>query len=392
GMDPGLLQRDFASLSGGEQTRALISSLFLKEGAFALIDEPTNHLDLEGRALLGEYLAAKEGFILVSHDRYFLDLCVDHILSIDNGNIRINQGNYSQWKENREREEQFQRRQDEKLKREINELERAARKRRAWADRKEKEKIGGGDKGFIGHRTAKLMKQALSIERRIEQRIEEKQELLKNVEQERRLKIYTGAKPPQTVLFVDDVTIKIENQPIVEDLSLTLHRGERIALLGPNGSGKTTLLRAICGEIEVAKGSIYVPQYLTVARAYQDPLWQEGYLRDKIREGGIDETQFRTIMALLGVTGEIFERPLQTFSEGERKKVDLCRSFLAKAHLFLWDEPLNYLDVATREQIEKLILEGEPTMLFVEHDRYFIERVATGVVRLAPTDSSPEPS
>ena len=382
GMDPELLQRDFHTLSGGEQTRALICSLFLKEGAFPLIDEPTNHLDMEGRALLGEYLARKEGFILVSHDRYLLDLCVDHILSIGKGDIRVRRGNYSQWKENREREEQFERRRRERLRREIELLERAARKRRAWAERKEREKIGGGDKGFIGHRAAKLMKQALVIERRISEKIEEKRGLLKDIEKERRLKMFTGPKPPETVLFMDGVTIELGGRPVVENFSLTLSRGERIALLGPNGSGKTTLLRAISGEIEVAEGVIHIPKYLTVARAYQEPLWKEGYLRDRLREEGIEEADFRNIMALLGVRGEVFARPLETFSEGERKKVDLCRSFLGEAHLFLWDEPLNYLDVMTREQIERLILEFQPTMLFVEHDRYFIERVATGVVRM----------
>jgi len=99
-------------------------------------------------------------------------------------------------------------------------------------------------------------------------------------------------------------------------------------------------------------------------------------------EGGFDETEFRTVLALLGVKGEIFERDLATFSEGELKKVDLCRSFLGGADLFIWDEPLNYLDIVTRDQIERLILKTDPTILFVEHDRYFIDRVATRIVRL----------
>jgi lincosamide and streptogramin A transport system ATP-binding/permease protein len=384
GMTPDLLQRDFNSLSGGEQTRALICSLFLKEGVFPLIDEPTNHLDMEGRELLGKYLARKQGFILVSHDRHFLDLCIDHVLSINRGDVQVSQGNYSQWKENKEREEQFERRQNERLEREIRALELAARKRRVWAERREREKIGRGDKGFIGHRAAKLMRQALSIERRIGEKVEEKRGLLKNIEKERRLKMFTGPKSPEIVLSMDGVTIELGNRPIVKDFSLVLSKGERIALLGPNGSGKTTLLRAICGEIEVADGLIHIPKYLTVARAYQEPLWKEGHLRDRLREEGIEEARFRNIMALLGVRGEIFERPLETFSEGERKKIDLCRSFLGQAQLFLWDEPLNYLDVMTREQIERLTLKFQPTMLFVEHDRYFIERVATRTVRLEP--------
>jgi lincosamide and streptogramin A transport system ATP-binding/permease protein len=117
-------------------------------------------------------------------------------------------------------------------------------------------------------------------------------------------------------------------------------------------------------------------------RAYQTPLWQTGVLRHIIDEEKIDETRFRQIMGAFGVSGEIFDRPLETFSQGERKKVDLCRSFLAPRHLLLWDEPLNYIDLMSREQIETVILEQEPTLLFVDHDRRFIESVATEIVEL----------
>jgi lincosamide and streptogramin A transport system ATP-binding/permease protein len=164
------------------------------------------------------------------------------------------------------------------------------------------------------------MKQALSIERRIEKRIEEKKGLLKNIEKERRLKMFTGPKSPETVLFMDGVTIKLGNRLVVEDFSLTLSRGERIALLGPNGSGKTTLLRAISGEIEVAEGVIHIPKYLTVVRAYQEPLWKEGYLRDRLREEGIEETDFRNIMALLGVRGRYSSDPWRPSAKGSGRR------------------------------------------------------------------------
>jgi lincosamide and streptogramin A transport system ATP-binding/permease protein len=161
-----------------------------------------------------------------------------------------------------------------------------------------------------------------------------------------------------------------------------LHRGDRIALIGPNGSGKTTLLRAISGEVTLTAGLIHLPRYLTAARAYQQPLWDGGLLRNHLRHLTMDETRFRNIMAAFGVTGEIFDRPLETFSQGELKKVDLCRSFLDPTHLLLWDEPMNYIDLMSREQIEAVVLKYEPTMLFVEHDRWFIDRIATGVVEL----------
>jgi len=384
GLEPALLERRFDSLSGGEQTRALICALFLKRGAFPLIDEPTNHLDMAGREVLGEYLAGKSGFIIASHDRYFLDLCVDHILSVAEGQVTIRKGNYSQWEKNEELKELFERRQQERLRQEIAELKRAARKRRVWGERKERQKVGGVDKGFIGHRAAKLMRQALSIEQRINEKIEEKKGLLKNTEKERRLKMLAESRLPETLLSVSNVSIRLGDRAVVEDFSLSVSRGERVALLGPNGSGKTTLLRAIAGEVEIAHGEIHLPKHLSVAWAYQEPLWKSGHLRDLLLEEGLDETEFRTVMALLGVKGEIFERRLETFSEGELKKVDLCRSFTGGAALFIWDEPLNYLDIVTREQIERLILEATPTILFVEHDRYFIDRIATRLIRLDP--------
>jgi lincosamide and streptogramin A transport system ATP-binding/permease protein len=393
GLDTALLEQDFHTLSGGEQTRALIVALFLRKGSLPLIDEPTNHLDLAGRMLLGDYLARKRGFILVSHDRHLLDQCADHVLSINPYDVRINHGNFSQWKANFELENEYERRRQANLRREIRALERSARKRRGWAHAKEKEKIGAGDKGFISHRAAKQMKRALSIERRIKGMIDEKKSLMRNVDKERALKLQAGGKAPEIVLSVAGAVIAIEDRTIIRDLSFDIHRGDRTALIGPNGSGKTTLLRAIAGEtgagggsapaaVAVTDGLIHRPRYLKTVRAYQTPLWDRGQLRDHLRRNGIDETQFRNIMAALGVTGEVFDRPLETFSQGERKKVDLCRSFLDPAHLLLWDEPMNYIDLTSREQIEEVVLSFEPTMLFVEHDRWFVERTATAVIEL----------
>ena len=179
-MNSELLSRDFNTLSAGEKTRILIISLFLKRGYFLLIDEPTNHLDLEGRKLLGEYLIQKNGFILVTHDRYLLDICVDHILFINKNNIYIEKGNFSSWKHNRDIRKEFEKRKRKNLQKEIKSLKIAATKRRNWANNREsdkkvktnqKERV---DKGFVGHRAAKSMKRALNIEKRTEMKIEEK--------------------------------------------------------------------------------------------------------------------------------------------------------------------------------------------------------------------------
>jgi lincosamide and streptogramin A transport system ATP-binding/permease protein len=392
GMNDTVLDRSFDTLSGGEQTRALIVALFLRKDTFPLIDEPTNHLDIEGRELLAEYLSRQRGFILVSHDRYFLDRCVDHVVSINRNDVRVVHGGYSEWKKQAEMEEEHERRRDENLQREIRSLEVAAKQRRQWSGIVEKEKDSSADSGFVSRRAAKQMKRALSIERRIDRSIEENKGLLKNREHEFALKLGEELGAPEIVVSVENATIEIGGRPVIENLSFTVRKGDRIAVTGPNGSGKTTLLRAIAGEIEPSRGIVHVPGFIQVHRAYQTPLWEEGFLRDHLRLAAIDETRFRQIMGAFGVWGDIFDRPLESYSQGQRKKVDLCRSFVEPGHLLIWDEPLNYIDLMSREQIEEVILEYEPTMLFVEHDRHFIEVTATEVVELGASRAALAPT
>jgi len=308
GMRSDLLQREFRTLSGGEQTRAQIISLFLKKNSFPLIDEPTDHLDMKGRKVLAEYLSKKNGFILVSHDRSFLDICVDHILSINKKDVRINIGNYSQWKYNMDLEEEFEKRKNENLQYEVKSLEIAAKKRRHWSNTKEKEITGAKNKGFISHKSAKLMKRALQIERRIDNKLEEKKSLLKNREYKAKLKIENGKNPKEKLLSVSNAALKFGDRIIFENISFDIFKGDRIALLGNNGSGKTSLFKAIMQEIKLTAGMIYIPNYVSVAYASQNPEWITGFLRDHLKRNQIDETRFRNILGTMGAWGEIFER------------------------------------------------------------------------------------
>ena len=382
GIDTGLLTRDFRTLSGGEQTRALLVSLFLKKNAFLLIDEPTNHLDMDGRGKLGEYLNNKKGFIIVSHDRYFLDLCTDHILSINKSDIRINKGNYSQWKYNSDLETDFEKKKKEKLSREVKSLEVAAKKRRKWANIKENEIKGASDKGFVSHQSAKLMKRAIAIEDRITGKIEKKMNLLKNYEKKRILKLRSKPGQGNLLAYMEDVYLSFNGKEILSNVSLYLREGSRIAITGRNGSGKTSLLKMLTGELQPDKGDLFVKSGLDVSYVRQNPLWQKGYLKDLLYYHKIDQTMFRNILAVFGARGDIFERPLETYSRGEIKKIELCRSFLKPYDLLLWDEPLNYIDIMSREQIEEVALKNEPTMIFVEHDAAFIDNVATEIISL----------
>ena len=177
--NPEILYREFKLLSGGEKIKVLLVALFLKENNFLLIDEPTNHLDIETRENLINYLKKKKGFIVVSHDRNFLDNVVDHIIAINNSGIEIQKGNFSSWKENKDRQNNFEIVQNEKLKKDINRLNEAARNTANWSDKVEKTKYGttnsgsSVDRGYIGHQAAKMMKKSKVIENRIEKEIHE---------------------------------------------------------------------------------------------------------------------------------------------------------------------------------------------------------------------------
>ena len=382
GLDVALLERPFDSLSGGEQTRAMIAALFLMRDVFALLDEPTNHLDIDGRRALAEYLRSKRGFVLVSHDRELLDAAVDHVVALERSDIRVIAGNYSTWKEQHDLVNASEQHRNELLRRQIASLERDARQRRTWSDAKEDSKWGAPDRGFASHRAAKMMKRALHAEARAEAAIEQKRGLLRNVDTTRALQIEATTGSDGILCQLEDATIAFGDHVVVEGVSIAIRPGERVALVGANGSGKTSIIRALVGELPLRSGFAWCPPRLRIGRAHQLPRWREGLLREHLRSEAIDETHFRNIMAAMGVVGDILDRPLETFSEGERKKVDLCRSLVEPADLFVWDEPMNYIDVIAREQIERAVIERAPTMLFVEHDARFIAAVATRVVRL----------
>ena len=382
GLPHDILDKPFDELSLGQQTRVQIVALFLSEGCYALIDEPTNHLDIPGREILASYLASQQGFLLISHDRSLLDACTDHIVSINKSDVRLNRGNWSTWHADMSNELLSEGRTRHRLEAEIKQLSRAALARRAGADRKESEKYGDShaDTGFIGHKSAKQMKRAIGAERRIEKQISEKESLLANQEKKRVVTVASDSVADKQLLNVNNLSIEFSGIEVVHNLSFSIGAGDRVALTGPNGCGKSSVLNAIDGLIEFA-GSIAFGTR-SISRAWQHPVWVSGMLRGHLDEAGLDETRFRQLLGSLDVRGEVFEQPLDSFSQGQLKKVDLTRSMLEPAELLLWDEPLNYLDVDTREMLEEGILDGGATMLFVEHDQRFIENIATAVVKL----------
>ena len=182
--------RPFETLSKGEQTKVLLAVLFLKHNAFLLIDEPTNHLDQSSREIVARYLKRQTGFLLVSHDRHFIDMCCDHIIAINPTSIEVMNGNFSTWYFEKQKRDEWELAQNSKLKKDIMKMEISRRRTANWSDQVEKSKIGAADKGYVGHMAAKMMKRSKNIEKRRNKAIEEKKELLKDIEEYDDLKIF----------------------------------------------------------------------------------------------------------------------------------------------------------------------------------------------------------
>jgi len=383
-LDDAVLYRPYETLSNGEQTKLQLAVLFSKENHFLLIDEPTNHLDIRGRELVSRYLNSKKGFILVSHDRAFLDGCVDHILSINKANIEVCRGNFSTWYENKQRQDAFELSENEKLKREIRRLEGTAREKAAWSDRAEATKIGNHvfDRGYVGHKAEKMMARSKAIEKRQNAAIEEKSKLLKNIERSDTLKIFQTPFHTKRLTQLKDVTIDYGDGAVCENISFSIQMGDRIALQGANGSGKSSIIKLLCGQEIPYTGQLWLGNGLKISYVNQDTSGLQGKLSDFARDSGIDESLFLAMLAKLDVPKAQMEKDMSSLSAGQKKKVLLAKSICEPMHLHIWDEPMNYIDVISRMQIEALLLEYQPTILFVEHDKAFCDNVATKVVKL----------
>lgn len=391
GMDLSILERPFETLSKGEQTRVLLGILFSKDNNFLLIDEPTNHLDVEAREIVANYLNSKKGFILVSHDRRFLDNCIDHVLSINKSNIEVQKGNFSSWWENKQRQDNFELNQNEKLKGEISRLEKSAKQAADWSDQVEKSKYNieqgvAPDKGYIGHKAAKMMKRSLVAREHKERAIEEKSKLLKNIETIEDLKITPNNYRSNKLLEVTHLSINYGNGNLFDDISFSVNKGDRIELKGKNGSGKSSLIKLLLGNDINYSGNVYLPKDLKISYISQDTSYLKGSIKKFAIDNKIDITLFMSILRKLDFDRESFDRNIECYSEGQKKKILIAKSLCEQADLYIWDEPLNYIDIYSRLQIEDLILKYNPTMIFVEHDETFSDKISTYKLEIKKKD------
>lgn len=393
GQDDELLYRPFNSLSGGEQTRVLLAVTFATQNGFALLDEPTNHLDASGRQQVAAYLRAKEqGFIVIAHDRDFLDAYTDHTLTIERQQIVLTQGNYSAYAFAKQRRDETELAEQKQLKQDISRLQETARAKREWSGNREKDKHGKrhvkgsgsvSDNGFITARAARIMKKAKNLEKRMDRAVEDKKKLLKNLEETDQLKLNYIPDHHDVLLRVDQLQLSYGDRKLFAPVSFTLCRGDRLALIGNNGSGKSSLIAALLGQFTGdISGQIDLASSATIAWVRQQYPDNTGTLKNFALEHSLVYQDLLNNMKKLGTPRDAFIQPIETLSAGQQKKVELAVSLARPASLYIWDEPLNYLDMFNQDQLAEMLTRTKAPLIMAEHDRAFIERIATKRVYL----------
>lgn len=386
-----ILYQQYSSLSYGEQAKAMLAGLFLRHNNFLLIDEPTNHLDIEGRKHLADYLKRKKGFILISHDRAFLDACTNYTLSINKCNIELQKGSFSSWMENKEKQDAFEIAKNEKLKKDIKHLEKASKRTAEWSDKAEARKIGFDPlkveksscrRAIESRKSKKMMSRSKALSERRQQAIDEKSQLLKNIETTAELKLSPLKFYTNKLLQLDKISIKYSGNEICSDVSFIVTQGDRIALFGKNGCGKSSILKLIIGDNIEYSGKIIKNHQLKISYVSQNTQHLKGSLKEYADSLGIELSLFLSVLRKLDFSRSQFEKRIEDLSDGQKKKVLIAGSLCENAHLYIWDEPLNFIDIISRIQIEELIKKYTPTMIFVEHDETFRNNIANKVIHI----------
>ena len=361
---PGMREQLFDRLSGGEKTRVNLGRLILEDTDILLLDEPTNHLDLKATEWLEEYLDKFKGTVLaVSHDRWFLDRVVDRVIEIQEGKAEFYSGNYSFYVVEKERRYQEKLKQYEKEQAKIQQLEKAAEQLRIWA-------YSGNDKIF---------KRAQSMEKRIE-----RMRTTDRPTRERKMEVRFGEREfrGDEVLTIKGLSKSFGQRALFSGVDLEVVGGERIALLGDNGTGKSTLIKILMAEEGPDEGKIrmgptvkigYLPQIIH----FDHP--ERSLLDTMLYELDCTAQTARNRLASFKFRGEDVFKPVSALSGGEQSRLRLCMLMDEKINLLILDEPTNHLDIQSREWIEEAVEEYEGNLLFVSHDRYFIDRFATRV-------------
>jgi ABC transporter related protein len=366
GFEEADFDRKINTLSGGQKTRVFLAKLLLEEPDIILLDEPTNHLDLRSIEWLESYLLNYKGaVIIVSHDRYFLDKIVSKVIDIENGNVQMYLGNYTDFSNKK------QMLLDAKMKEYLNQQQ----------EIKHQEAVITKLKQF---NREKSIKRAESRQKQLEkiERVEAPQTYSENM----RLSLDISKESGKDVLTVQNLSKSFDQKKLFWDINFEIKRGERVAIIGDNGTGKTTLLKIINGLLEPDTGEVIYGSNVSVAYYDQEHqvLHMDKTLFDELSDTypEMTNTQIRNILAAFLFTGEDVYKKIADLSGGERGRVSLVKLMLSKANFLLLDEPTNHLDIVSKDVLENALNNFPGTVCYVSHDRYFINKTATRILDL----------
>lgn len=354
--------RTFMSLSGGEKTRVNLAKTMLQGTEILLLDEPTNHLDLESLNWLENYLSTFKGaVVMISHDRYFLDKTTNITIEIEDGKNRVYNGSYSQYMEQKEKELEELYEAQKRQEKEIARLEFTLNRMKGW-----------------GLGNSKLMKRAFSLEKRIN-RIER----IQTVRQAHKMKgkFSVASRTGDEVYYIEKLSVGYD-RPLIENLTALVLRGERVAIIGENGCGKTTLLKTILGHMEALSGRIVEGAGLKVGFLPQEVKFdheERTVLDTVLYETKLSTADSRQRLAAYNFLGDDVFKEVSVLSGGEKTRLRLCLFMNDQINTLFLDEPTNHLDMLSRQWLEDSLEEFTETMLFVSHDRYFINKFATRI-------------
>ena len=370
GFNEKILNRKFKNLSGGEKTTVLLGKILLEEPDVLLLDEPTNHLDLDSMTWLESFLLEYKGtVIIISHDRYFLDSVVNKIVEIENGRANVFTGNYSSYVEEKEKLYLEELKRYENQQKKIKSMEDSIKRLKDWANRGDNEK---------------MFKRAFSMEKRLEKMEKiDRPTIDKDI---MKLDFSSESRSGKEVILIEGLYKEIGNKVLFNDLNYSLRYGERVAMIGQNGSGKTTLIKIVLGEVLADKGEVKIGANVKIGYLQQNIYFndEERTILDTFREEYLcSEGEARNILSKFLFYGEDVFRKVKNLSGGERARFRLCQLMHKDINTLILDEPTNHLDIMSRETLEETLLQFKGTIIFISHDRYFINRIADKVVELS---------
>jgi macrolide transport system ATP-binding/permease protein len=380
---------NWSKLSGGEKLKISLASVWASRPELLILDEPTNHLDLQGAEwLIDELKTFKGAVIIISHDRYFLDRTVAEVIEIEDGSTKLFKGNYSSYRQEKERLYEIQLHQYEIQQKHKQQIEQQMANLKNWSEKAHRDSTKQGsasERRQIGYKEYHRMKakkmdnQIKSKMKRLNQELEKNEVRAPMEEAKVRFEFQDSRKRGKRILEARELSKSFGRRCLFEESHFYMNNGERMALLGPNGSGKTTLIKILLGEETATSGDVWTSETIRI-----------GYLSQDVSDLPLDKTALeytgltdkeligraRTIFANIGLSEEKLTVPISTLSLGERTRVKLVMMLLAEIDLLILDEPTNHLDLASRESLEKTLMNFQGSVLVVSHDVYFLEKIS----------------